>query len=350
MADDPVPEAAVPPPSPEEEPAEAPSGSLPPAWPALARRALVGLSRWMWLNAAVGAFGLWLLGVLFRDRWRITAVCLFVPSLFVAAALVVATVLALACRWRRLALASALLCIGPATSALVLENRWVPRRTPAAGGERLRLVHWNVGEAAGDWGRMMAHLRAQRPDICVLSEMYRTDVATRMAAALGGDYRVCKLRRLAVISRGETRVVMPEDRIRGRGYFVAWDSPAGPLTLLVVDLPTSYYQRGSLMAVRERTGRHKPDIVVGDFNATRRTAALAHLPEGYAHAYDRAGWGWSATWPDAFALWDLDHCIVGPRLRPLRYRVLPTGVSDHRLGVLDFALPASDAPSDAGDP
>jgi vancomycin resistance protein VanJ len=348
VPDDPVPEAAGPPATAGERD-EAPSGPGKPAWTAFARRALVALGRWLWLNATVGAFGLWLLGLLFRDRWRITAVCLFVPSLFVAAALVLATVLALACRWRRLALASALLCLGPATSVLLLENRWVPPRVDDGGGEHLRLTHWNVGEAIGDWGAMMAQLKAHQPDICVLSEMYRVDVAKRMAAALGSDYRVCKLRRLAVISRGEARLVMPEDRIKGRGYFVAWSSPAGPLTLLVVDLPTSYYQRAQLMAVRERTRRQRPDIVVGDFNATRRTAALAHLPKGYAHAYDRAGWGWPATWHDRFPLWDLDQCIVGPRLRALRYRVLATGVSDHRLGVLDFAVTAPRAPGGAGD-
>jgi len=112
--------------------------------------------------------------------------------------------------------------------------------------------------------------------------------------------------------------------------------------VLLVDLPSRpVYSRASwLRRVVERIEALKPDFVVGDFNASRRTWAMSHLPEGYSHAYYRAGAGWSYSWPDRFPMWDIDQCILGPRVRPIRYALLATGAGDHRMQVFSFSLSA----------
>ena len=66
--------------------------------------------------------------------------------------------------------------------------------------------------------------------------------------------------------------------------------------------------------------------------------ALDALPEGYHHAYDQAGSGWSYTWPIPCPVWAIDQCIVGPRVQPLRYTQRSTTSSDHRMQIFDFRL------------
>ena len=88
-------------------------------------------------------------------------------------------------------------------------------------------------------------------------------------------------------------------------------------------------------------GARVPDLVLGDFNAPRRSLALSRLPAGFRHAYDAAGSGWSATWPAALPLLAIDQTIVGPRLVVRRYTLRTTRISDHRLQLteLDFGEP-----------
>jgi endonuclease/exonuclease/phosphatase (EEP) superfamily protein YafD len=84
-----------------------------------------------------------------------------------------------------------------------------------------------------------------------------------------------------------------------------------------------------LARIRER----RPDLVVGDFNAPRRSRALARLPAGWHHGYEVAGRGWSATWPQPVPLLAIDQLLVGPDWGVVDYRLLPGPGTDHRLQV-----------------
>lgn len=306
----------------------------------MARRAWVAFANWFWTNVAVGTFGIWFLGAVFRDSNRLTALFLLVPSLFVAVALLVAAPLAWLCRCRRHAIALALLSLGPLFSVACLENRWLPPPTPEAKPGDLRLVHWNVGEARETWPQALARLKGENADIYVLSEAYKKDKLLALVNALGPGFQLFQVHQITAVARGGLRLVKREERISSRAYFVEWASPRGKLLLLLVDLPSRpvYYHGGWLKKVSELVAAEKPDIIVGDFNCSRRSRFLAHLPEGYSHAYWRAGSGWSATWPAAFPLWDLDQCVIGERIVPVRYRILAGEPSDHRLQRLDFRL------------
>jgi endonuclease/exonuclease/phosphatase family metal-dependent hydrolase len=81
----------------------------------------------------------------------------------------------------------------------------------------------------------------------------------------------------------------------------------------------------------------RPDIIVGDFNAPRRSRALCPLPEGFSHAYDDAGCGWSYTWPVPCPVLAIDQCITGSRVKALKYDLGVSRHSDHRMQILDFA-------------
>ena len=87
------------------------------------------------------------------------------------------------------------------------------------------------------------------------------------------------------------------DRKRTKVQLVTWEQAGRSVTVLVVDLPSELHiHRDPLLReVNELIDRHRPDLVVGDFNAPRRSWALSDLPAGYQHAYDTVGSGWGYT-------------------------------------------------------
>ena len=89
----------------------------------------------------------------------------------------------------------------------------------------------------------------------------------------------------------------------------------------------------------EAVAREKPDLVVGDFNAPRRSWRLSRLPDGYRDAYDVAGAGWAGTWPSPLPIWSLDHVLAGPGVRVRSYRLPLSWRSDHRPQLVEVEVP-----------
>ena len=119
---------------------------------------------------------------------------------------------------------------------------------------------------------------------------------------------------------------------------VTWMRKGQAVQLLVVDLPSAIHiHRDPLLReINKLIEQHRPDLVVGDFNAPRRSRALCELPGGYRHAYDTAGSGCGYTWPVPVPTYALDHCLHSSRIIPGRYDLYSSIYSDHRLQVFDF--------------
>ena len=290
---------------------------------------------------AVGAAGLtaaWAVGQAARDDTYLTGLCFYVPSAVVAAGLTLVVGLYAADR-RRVALA-ALAAAAPVLAVVGrVENRL--DRAPADRPGDYRLVHWNTGGRPARPG-VVEYLLAERADVYVLTDTPGPAHTEHFRARLGPAYAAATFANLAVVGRGTVR---PGDRLVDRAGFVvravAWTPPAGrPVALVVADLPSSVFvARDPLL--RELTAvveARRPDLVVGDFNAPRRSRALAALPAGYAHAYETAGGGYGATWPVPVPVYALDHCLHGPRVAARAYRLGGRGGdSDHLYQAFDFA-------------
>ena len=304
------------------------------------------VAAWFWANVTVAAFGVWAIGEVFRDRFGITGIFFLVPTVVPAAALLVAALLAFACGCRRIALAAGLLWLFPTFWLLFIENQWV-RPSPRGDAARaLRLVHWNVGPISGRPELITPVLAPLVADAYVLSECFSVEASSKVTQALGSDYKLYHIRQIALIARGDIKLGRGDERMPTRLYTLEWESVYGPVKVMAVDLPSRpiYSRRPWLEQVFDRVLYTRPDLVVGDFNARRRSHWLGRLPRGYAHAYEEAGRGWCYSWPDAFPLWDIDQCILGPRIRPIAHGFLPTGVSDHRLQWFDFSIAPTPAP------
>jgi hypothetical protein len=279
----------------------------------------------------------WVIGQIARDYFWFTGLCFYIPSALLAVALFACALVHFTCRRARTAALAACLAVAPLAVAVISENDLVRKTSPNNSG-RLRLVHWNVGGTFRTGAQEV--LLAQRADLYVLSEVPNGRSVIEFRNALGGGYESQVFGNLAVVGAG---------RVRAGGWLlnrgstkvqsVTWRRGEDRATLFVVDLPSGI-QIARDPILRDVNGlieRYRPDLVVGDFNAPRRSWALSALPPGYEHAYDAVGSGISYTWPVPAPVYALDQCIFSPRILPARYDLFSSRHSDHRLQVFEFS-------------
>jgi len=280
---------------------------------------------------------LWGIGQVVRDMTWLSGMCFYIPSVVVAAALVGWTIFYGVRQRYGNALLAAGLAVVPLCVALFAENHFGALPARAATEAQVRLVHWNVAHELS--GGAQEVLREQHADIYVLSEVPDVRTVEELCATLGPEYHAQTFANLAVIAAGNVRTEgWLLDRTRMKVRSVRWARNGSALRILVVDLPSEIHiHRDPLLReINALIERHQPDLVVGDFNAPRRSRALANLPAGYGHAYDTAGIGCGYTWPVPVPMYALDHCLHSQRIMPAHYALQSSVYSDHRLQVLDF--------------
>ena len=102
-------------------------------------------------------------------------------------------------------------------------------------------------------------------------------------------------------------------------------------------------------AVVAAVDSERPDLVVGDFNATADHPPMRALADlGYRDVGELANQGWQPTWPSSGArdvlgipvpsLVQIDHVLVGPLLAAISMRTVAIADSDHRAVLADVAL------------
>ncbi len=176
-------------------------------------------------------------------------------------------------------------------------------------------------------------------DLYVLSEIPENADETTLAAAARDGYEVRILAGMAVMARGRLDGVERLVRWRQLQVFqVRWQWQDLDLRLFVLDSTGDLrYARDPLMReIVKWIERRQPDLVIGDFNAPRRSRRLWPPPEGYVHAYEASGAGWGYTWPAPVPLLAIDHCLTGKRIAPRRYDLDTFLWSDHRMQTLTF--------------
>ncbi len=291
-------------------------------------------------TVAVGGLLLaWVVGQIVRDRSWLTGLCLYIPSAVLVIVLVAVAVVSALGRRKLTALFAIVCTLPPLAVVALIENH--PDRAPVNAIGELRLVHWNTGGRPGRPG-IVEYLVAEQADLYVLTDVPSAAHLKVFRDQLGSGYQSAIFGNLAVVGRGEIRAdgwLAERDGFEVQG--VTWNPAGTPIHLFVLDLPSDIrvVRDPLLREVNNLMLRDQPDLVVGDFNAPRRSRALTDLPAGYSHAYHTAGGGWGSTWPVPIPVYALDHCLHGGRIVPVQYRLGGLGGdSDHRYQVFDFSL------------
>jgi len=292
---------------------------------------------WVWL-AVIPAVLVWIVGQAARDATWLTGLLFYVPTPVVAGWLLAMAVREAFVRRRRRALVIAVIALPPVGFATFVENRPFATRPVTATAE-FRVVHWNVASRLL-WSGAMDVMLPLHADVHVLSEAGHPDGVVTFCEILGDDFQAAQFAGLAVVARGTLRVGQTLlERRRTMVKLVDWDHAGRTLKLMIVDLPSelNVARDPVLREINALIEQHQPDLVIGDFNAPRRSWALSQLPEGYRHAFETAGRGCGYSWPSPVPVLAIDQCISGPRITPVNYELRTTLASDHRLQVFDGA-------------
>ena len=293
----------------------------------------------------------WALGQLFRDLTAWTAFLFYIPSPALAGLALLVTLWAVRHR-RRLPLWARFgppLVAAAALGASWGENPRLFTRPStlelAPGSQTVRLVHWNVCRGCLGWSETVETLRRWDADLLVLSEYPKWMDVRMTAEALGSNFQGRRFGTLALFAReAKTGVESLLNEYELEVHRISWERSGGGepvrLRILAVDVVASARvpRDPQLLRIQQAIGRELPDLVVGDFNAPRRSWRLSRLPLGYRDAYDLAGRGWAGTWPSPFPLWAIDHVIAGPRVRVRSYRLPWSSRSDHRAQLVELEV------------
>lgn len=297
-------------------------------------------------------FGAWCIGQIFLDRTWLTGLAFYVPS-----PIMLVTLLVTAARCRRMdqtaniqktGQVSLIAAIPVLLVILGWENHFLekPRTSHVANPNQTAsqyqtLVHWNVCSGQLGWKRVLKTLNEQQADIYILSEQpHPQKVNAWIENDLGESFRAEWFHKMVVLSKGQIRepkwLVNDEESLIG---FFYWEYNGSQTGIFVVDLISDIDKhRDPILAQLNRLiEEYKPGIIVGDFNAPRRSRQLqaSNLPTGYKHAYNLVGGEHGYTWPVPLPVYAIDHCIVAPSVQVGDYD-LQTSFSDHRLQRLTF--------------
>lgn len=332
-------------------PPQAGTESGEPSTPSRLKRGITQARRYFAL-AVRSILPAWIVGQIFRDSTHLTALCFYIPSPFVALLLLGKALRNI--RKPRQALRPLLWMILPLLSTFLLDNHWDRRTIPTKGKETRRIVHWNIYGSNFGLKNIFQTVDESHPDLMVLSEVPKIIRDDRFHKRYAEGYSFLRIGNMVIIAKGKLTSLDVTPLTHGTVGLVEWNDRNRKRLVLVADLPSSILiaRDPILRQINGLIEKHQPDFIVGDLNAPRLSNQLQRLPSGYRHAYDAVGSGWSYTWPVRWPMHStlrpvlesillapvlsLDHCIVGPDVKPLHYDLRTTRFSDHRLQLLEF--------------
>lgn len=284
---------------------------------------------------------LWVAGQYYRDRTIMTSLFFFIPSPFVFALSLYCLGVTIITKKKTFLFTFIAIVIVSGIMVFHVENRFFVNDGAIVKGQRARLVHWNVFRGRLGWDAIEGRLQEKNAEIIVLNET--TPEFGRYVAKnpYWRDYGYFRAGNFTFLGRGQFwRGRWLEEKKELRAYLFHWKYQNREYKIIAAHLASNpLTPRDPLL---KRLVYHiaaiEPDLVVGDFNAPRRSGKLDPLPEGYLHAYEKVGKGWSYSWPVPVPLYAIDQCILGRNIVPVQYKLESTVASDHRMQTLDFAL------------
>lgn len=310
-----------------------------------------------WLLLAGG----WLIGRVATDTILLTQYLFWLPTPIVAGVGVVLCLLAWA--WRppgriaRLGVRTGTVAVAlMVVFLLVVETRLgrgggaIGQSPPPAGS--VRVLSWNVG---GDpLADPLPEVASWHPDLAILANLSWKYRPERPAALAGSPLEAAAwhhlgrfliltphpITRTGIIDLGLEASRRGDGLIDpGQAVFIEVTIDGSARVVWIIDLPSDPSRHRGVMT---RSARARidaadpafpaPDLIVGDFNTPRGSGSLRRIVGEADSAFERAGSGWSATWPREFPLWHIDQVFVDKTVGVRAHRVVDLGPGTH-LGV-----------------
>ncbi len=231
------------------------------------------------------------------------------------------------------------------------------RAAALEGSGPVRVMLVNLRHRFGDMGGTDRLIRAERPDIVLLTELVPAHLPAlralgdilpyRVGTPPHGKFDAVLMSRMAIAL---SRIHFPASRflpvIEAR-LCREPDDDATCLTVIALHAPRPNFRLGrpqietfAVVAERAAAVRDRQVVVMGDLNTTPFSPRFLDLARRGGLADAAIGGRWRTTWISRFPPFGLtlDHVLLGAGLRPLGRRVADGIGSDHFPVIVDLAI------------
>ncbi|MDP7006363.1 MAG: hypothetical protein QF718_09160 [Phycisphaerales bacterium] len=288
---------------------------------------------------------LWVVGAFFSDRWVWSQWLLWIPTPLIL--IMLAVLSALSFLVKKKMQATICLCgVLAITFWFCVFEHHLFSGNGAQG--KVSLVGWTMSHPKNNVAEESADLIVKlNGDITLLTHGWRVRGEPSIQEWLGtSGYKVInsQFTLLTRFSPIQVRTLIAVDEIYISSFVLDTTEVLGDvLVIWAVDFPSSPFI--SKMEIANRVLRLlqsvdtiKPDVVIGDFNMTRNSAAIRTLFPKLHDASDTAGTGILTSFPVEFPLFHIDHILIRHSLRATHYSLINPHIGRHRIQVLDFEL------------
>lgn len=246
-----------------------------------------------------------------------------------------------------------------AVAGLALHATWFSNRVvganppPAADAQSLIVLTANLYAGRADPIEVVRTAAEEEVDVLVVEEV--TMMALQQMEQAGvGDLFPSRIGSATALDADGTMVFSRTplgDPVPIPTGHQSWQVSVDGLTLFAVHpysptVPERW--RTDHAAIAAAAAAARPDLIVGDFNATLDHPPMRALASGgWRSVAELANEGWQPTWPDNRVvrvlglplplLVQIDHVLVGPRLAAITSHTVDVPGSDHRAVVAEVA-------------
>lgn len=222
--------------------------------------------------------------------------------------------------------------------------RWhSARMTPP---DALRVVFWNVGRGQfASWDRIAEQLSRFDADVLALVEANADEVQTRefWQSRLPGYSPLPLHSGMVLLVKGEaTQQAAGQLARAGRYRRVAVKARGVHFEMIMADITSDPLSPrgpplGKLFEIMQAQGT-TPTLVVGDFNTPPSSVCFDGWRADWSRAWDVAGSGYQATWPQPLPVLTLDHVWGNRGLTIHRCECGWSSCSDHRPVIVELTV------------
>ncbi len=286
---------------------------------------------------------LWIVGLLFTDRWTWSQWLAWIPSQIVLVVLLSAFLVALFSKQKQ-AISCLFLSLVVAIGWFTfVENHFFASATSKEG---FRVVGWTMSHSKESGSEKSADaIISYGGDITLLTHGWQVRGHQKVKEWVGvGSRRIVSgpftlLTKLQVL---EVRSVVASDGIYISMFTVdATEKLGKPITIWAIDLPST------LSLPRVETARRakrlfstldvsQPDIVIGDFNMTKDSYAIQTMFPQLEDASNEGGIGLLASFPAKYPLYHIDHTLLSRAFSCESYTLVNPVIGRHRVQIAEI--------------
>lgn len=286
---------------------------------------------------------LWIIGLLFTDRWTWSQWLAWIPSQIILLVLANAVLVAILSKRKKSASCLGIFLVATIGWFVFVENCFFTSTPPKEG---LRIVGWTMSHSKETGSEESADaIISYGGDITLLTHGWQVRGQNKIKEWVGiGSRRIVSgpftlLTKLQVL---EVQTLIASDGIYISMFIIDSTKQLGkPVTIWAIDLPSTLTIPRIETAKRARRLLSSievpsPDVVIGDFNMTRNSFAIQTMFPTLRDASNEGGRGLLASFPTEYPLYHIDHTLLSRTFSCKSYVLVNPNIGRHRVQITEI--------------